>query len=799
TGNDTDVDGDALVIASVTSGAGGTAVLNPDGTVSFTPNANFNGAADFTYTVSDGTTSSNAATVTVNVAPVNDAPVAVADTLSATEDTPAIYTAAQLTGNDTDVDGDALVIASVTSGAGGTALLNPNGTVSFTPNANFNGAANFTYTVSDGTTSSNAATVTVNVAPVNDAPTGAVSITGVAAQSYSLTASNTLADADGIGAISYQWLADDIAINGATGGSFVLTAAQVGKVITVLATYVDSQGSIEQIGSSATNPVLGYQVGTPGNDTLIGTIYSDTLIGLGGNDNINGNAGNDTINGDAGNDFITGGLGDDSIDGGTGFDTVNYGGATGAVTVSLLSGTATGADGSDTLISIENVFGSGFDDTLIGDATNNNLRGGAGNDAIVGGSGFDILTGGAGDDTLDGGAYSDKADYSGATGAVTVSLVSGTATGADGNDTLSSIETVTGSHFSDTLIGGNPNSIYVGLTADPNTSDPSETFEGLGGSDTITGGSNINLFTQVNYISATSAVNVTLNGTATDGWGGTDTLSNIDKVQGSIFADVLTGGSSNVHSVVSGPVATSFFEGFDGGLGNDTINGGSYTDRVYYDRASGSVTVVLDTDQNGTNGFNGTATGADGNDVLIDIEAIRASNFADSLTGSTADNSIEGMGGNDTIDGGAGIDTISFQRSTAAVTVTFSGVGSGTAVDGFGGTDNFTNIEAVRGSDFNDTLIGGAGNDTFEGKAGNDSIDGGGGTDTVVFTTSLSGVTVNLGTSSAIDSWGNTDTLIAIENILGSAFNDTLTGDGNNNVIEGSYGNDSIDGCAGTD
>ena len=115
-GNDTDVDGDTLTIASVTSGTGGTAVLNANGTVTFTPAANFHGAASFSYTVSDGTATSNPATVTVNVTAVNHAPVANADTLAATEDTAVTYTAAQLVGNDTDVDGDTLSIASVTSG-----------------------------------------------------------------------------------------------------------------------------------------------------------------------------------------------------------------------------------------------------------------------------------------------------------------------------------------------------------------------------------------------------------------------------------------------------------------------------------------------------------------------------------------------------------------------------------------------------------------------------------------------------------------------------------------------------------
>src|SRR4029078_8914488 len=110
------------------------------------------------------------ATVTVNVAPVNDAPVANGDTLAATEDTPVTYTAAQLLGNDSGLAGDTLTIASVTNGSGGTAVLNGNGTVTFTPNANFNGAASFSYTVRDCSLRSAPATVTVNVAAVNNAP-----------------------------------------------------------------------------------------------------------------------------------------------------------------------------------------------------------------------------------------------------------------------------------------------------------------------------------------------------------------------------------------------------------------------------------------------------------------------------------------------------------------------------------------------------------------------------------------------------------------------------------------------------
>ena len=171
-GNDTDVENSELSLSSVTSGSNGTAVLNADGTVTFTPNADYAGAADFTYIVNDGTAdATSAATVTVNVGAVNDAPVAVADTLDATEDTPETYTAAQLVGNDTDVENSELSLSSVTSGSNGTAVLNADGTVTFTPNADYAGAADFTYIVNDGTAdSTSAATVTVNVGAVNNTP-----------------------------------------------------------------------------------------------------------------------------------------------------------------------------------------------------------------------------------------------------------------------------------------------------------------------------------------------------------------------------------------------------------------------------------------------------------------------------------------------------------------------------------------------------------------------------------------------------------------------------------------------------
>ncbi|MCC6075585.1 Ig-like domain-containing protein, partial [Pseudomonas sp. GCM10022188] len=192
----TDVDGDALTFVKASDPANGSVTVNADGSWTYVPNANFHGNDSFTVTVSDGQGGSKTVTVAITVTPVNDAPVALDDNLATSEDTSVTYTAAQLLGNDSDVDGDSLVIASVTSGAGGSAVLNADGTVTFTPNANFNGIADFTYTVSDGTLTSNTATVRVSVTPTNDAPV-AVDAAATTPEDIPVSGQLTATDLDG--------------------------------------------------------------------------------------------------------------------------------------------------------------------------------------------------------------------------------------------------------------------------------------------------------------------------------------------------------------------------------------------------------------------------------------------------------------------------------------------------------------------------------------------------------------------------------------------------------------------------
>ena len=166
--NDTDVESDPLSIDSFTQGSNGTVTDNGDGTLTYTPNPNWNGVDTFTYTATDGNGGFGSATVTVTVGVVNDPPVANDDTYGTNEDTPVV---ADVLTNDTDVEGDALSVDSFTQGSNGTVADNGDGTLTYTPNANWNGVDTFTYQASDATDPSNSATVTVTVAPTNDAPT----------------------------------------------------------------------------------------------------------------------------------------------------------------------------------------------------------------------------------------------------------------------------------------------------------------------------------------------------------------------------------------------------------------------------------------------------------------------------------------------------------------------------------------------------------------------------------------------------------------------------------------------------
>jgi len=163
--NDSDPDtGDVIQVSDITQGADGTVTNNGD-SVTYEPNADFNGTDTFTYTISDGNGGFDTATVTVNVIAQPDAPVAVDDAVSTTEGTPVT---GNVLDNDTDADGDTLFAALATNPTGGSVTLNTDGSFTYTPDTGTT-SDTFTYTVSDGNggTDVGAVSITVSTASTN--------------------------------------------------------------------------------------------------------------------------------------------------------------------------------------------------------------------------------------------------------------------------------------------------------------------------------------------------------------------------------------------------------------------------------------------------------------------------------------------------------------------------------------------------------------------------------------------------------------------------------------------------------
>ncbi len=377
-------------------------------------------------------------------------------------------------------------------------------------------------------------------------------------------------------------------------------------------------------------------------DIIVGTTLNETLSGNAGNDIMFGGAGNDSLSGGSGNDVLNGGAGNDSLNGGDGNDTASYADVATSVSVNLAitSLQNTGGGGTDRLRNIENVIGGIASDTLTGNSSSNVLNGLSGNDTLSGAGGNDTLTGGSGDDRLDGGSGSDTASYAEASGSVAVSLAIPAAqnTGADGIDTLVSIENLGGSAFDDTLTGNGANNTLAGGLGN-------DVLLGGLGNDRLDGGDGADA---ASYADASGAVNVSLALSTAQATGatGSDTLVSIENLTGSAFADTLTGNAGG--NVLSGGVGNDVLLG---GLGDDRLDGGSGIDTATYADASGAVSVSLaiTTAQN---------TGAAGSDILISIESLIGGSANDALTGDGGANTLNGNGGNDTLVGGAGNDSL---------------------------------------------------------------------------------------------------------------------------------------------
>ncbi|MFJ4292109.1 tandem-95 repeat protein [Cupriavidus sp. NPDC089707] len=172
--NETDVDNphSDLTVFSVRNGQHGTVELTPEGQIRFVPEQDFYGTATFFYTVYDGAGGYTEAMATVDLAPVNDAPIVTGEDFSGTEDETATFTAASLLANDRDVDDaqSSLTLVAVGNAVHGEVRLNADGSVSFIPETDYFGAASFDYTVADPHGATTTGRVDIDLAPVNDAP-----------------------------------------------------------------------------------------------------------------------------------------------------------------------------------------------------------------------------------------------------------------------------------------------------------------------------------------------------------------------------------------------------------------------------------------------------------------------------------------------------------------------------------------------------------------------------------------------------------------------------------------------------
>ncbi len=490
------------------------------------------------------------------------------------------------------------------------------------------------------------------------------------------------------------------------------------------------------------------------------TNTADSVLASGGNDLVIAGGGDDTIRGQAGNDTIRGGAGADTMDGGAGIDTLFYLGSAAGVTVNLRGNSASGGDATGDIISgFENITGSAFADTLTGNGKANVISGAAGDDTIRGGAGADTLKGGGGSDTL---------SYAGSKAGVTVNLATGTTSGGHANgDVISGFENIVGTKNDDFLTGDGQANIIAGGTGN-------DTIKGGVGADTLKGGQG---FDTLSYVGSATGVTVDLaTNSASGGDAAGDIISGFENLIGSSFDDTLTGDDAD--NVIRG------------GAGADILNGGGGFDTLSYLVTSAGVGVTVDLGANTASG--GDATG----DVISNFENVIGTDFADTLTGSGANNVIRGGGGADTLDGAGGFDTLSYEGSDAGVTVN---LGNGSASGGDAAGDIISNFENILGSSLADDLAGDGGINVIEGGFGGDTLNGAGGLDTLSYEHSDAAVNINLDTGSASGGDAAGDVISNFENITGSDFADTLTGSAISNVIIGGAGGDTLTGGGGND
>jgi len=556
-----------------------------------------------------------------------------------------------------------------------------------------------TYTDGQGFSESSTSTGTGAIANINDAPTGGVTITGTATEDEVLTAdTSTLADADGLGTLHYQWQRDSGSgfVNvGTDQATYTLGDADVGAVIRVVVYYTDGGGTVESAISAGTSAIVNVDDAAVARDDAVSTVESAPVSGDLFADNGSG-ADSDpdgpaltiaAVNGSSANvgtqiTLASGALLTVNANG-----TYTYnpngrfndlpGAGSGSVNTATETFTYTLANGNTATVTV----------TVNGEAstTGDILVGGGGNDIQTGSAGSDRIVGGAGNDTIDGGAGIDTVTYSTAQTGVIVRLNHNDVPndGYGGTDIITGVENVTGTAFNDILTGaGGANTLIGGGGYD--------VLIGLGGNDVLIGGAGTanelygGLGDDVYYVSA----NDTIVELAGEGFDTIYTTRNVFLMPDNVERLVFTG--------------TGDFTAV-GNAQNNIISGGAGNDQLY---GRGGYDVLI---------------GGDGNDILGG-----GAGLANELYGGMGDDTYL-VDANDTVVelSGQGIDTV-------RTTIGSYNLGANIENLNYIGTGNFVG----RGNELDNIITGRWGDDILTGGQGNDTLNGGDGRDTAV----LSGV-----------------------------------------------------------
>ena len=454
--------------------------------------------------------------------------------------------------------------------------------------------------------------------------------------------------------------------------------------------------------------------------------------------------------------------------------------------------------GTDTIRDVEAVRGTNFNDVF--DASGYGLAGALNVSTTLGN--FNDFGGMGGNDTIIGNGNT-RLNFAVSAGIVTVDLetsaigtttaitVAGMSTGAtEGTDTFTGVNAVQGSVFGDTLLGSSFSNTFTGLAGD-------DFMDGRGGFDTAS-------YNSLNSVTGGVTVNMAAGTAIGDTSIGSDTLRNIEAIQGTAYADTYNATGYGQAGALNVSTSNGNFNQFEGLGGNDSITGNGNT-RVLYSNATGGVTITI-----GAGGA-GSATGdvSTGSDTFTGgVNSAIGSNSADTYNASAFNNgfnSFQGNSGNDTITGN-GATQAQYGNATSSVTITINAGGAGSATgDGSVGTDTFTGgINSALGGNLADTYNASAFNigvfNSFQGQGGNDTITGNGSTQ-IQYGNATAAVTVSLTTGTATgDSSVGTDTITGgVNSVLGSNFNDTLSGGSGNDFLNGNGGNDRLQGFGGND